>query len=160
MDTPVWTRIVFVLKRKRTSSVDIASDTSSVESYSMFFTCRLRAVTYQTLFTQTQQTSIALPACDSKLPLRMTEVSNENNINRPSSAQSSAIIISSQSRRRKEACRESRALWVGIMHIKKMSTFECRRAHDGVAACAWAIKRSERCYWQCWLNNVWWLSLR
>lgn len=51
----------------------------------------------------------------------MTQVTNENNINRPSSAQSRAIIISAQSRRRKEACGESRALWVGIMHIKKMS---------------------------------------
>jgi len=41
-----------------------------------------------TLFTQTQQTTIALPVCDSELSLRMTQVSIENNINRPNQAQS------------------------------------------------------------------------
>lgn len=41
-----------------------------------------------TLFTQTQQATIALPKCDSKPSLRMTHVSIENNINRPNQAQS------------------------------------------------------------------------
>ncbi len=105
-----------------------------------------------TLFTH-MQTAIALPACASKLSLRMTQVSNENNINRPSSAQSRAIIISAQSRRRKEAWGESRALWVGIMHIKKMSmkSTSLHEHTEGVAMCVWAIKR---CYWQCWLSNM------
>lgn len=82
--------------------------------------------------------------------LRMTQVSNENNINRPSSAQSRAIIISAQSRRWKEAWGESRALWVGIMQIKKKST-SLHEHTEGVAMRVWAIKRS---YWQCWI----WLS--
>ncbi len=130
-------------------SVNKASDASSVESSSLFFTCRLRVVTYQTLYLHTCKQLLHFLHAP-RNSLRMTPVSNENNINRPSSAQSRAIIISTQSRRWKEAWRESRALWVGIMLIKKMST-SLDEHTEGVAMGVWAIKR---CYRQCWI----WLS--